>query len=372
MDDLNPLHSILPARQVENLEQELSREDVATLTYLVNQGMGANTLRALVSDITYIETWCKLATGHDLIWPAPESLILKFIAHHLYDSARHEIDKSHGMPEEVAEALIRVGVLKQIGPHAPSTVKRRLASWSTLTRWKNLESAFQLPKIKNAIRLAVRASDRPRVRKSKRAITIDVLNKLIATCGQSLIDIRDRAILLVAFASGGRRRSEIATLRMSQLLREESVLIDPKNSERGSLPCVRLRLGRTKTTSNDDGEYALIMGKPVEALYQWINTAHIESGAVFRGVDRWGNIEDVALTGQSINNVIKSRIKKAGLDPADFSAHALRAGYLTEAANRGISLQEAMQQSGHKSIQQAARYYNDGERRQGRAARLVI
>ena len=69
--------------------------------------------------------------------------------------------------------------------------------------------------------------------------------------------------------------------------------------------------------------------------------------------------------------MIKSRVKKAVLDPSDFSAHALRAGYLTEPARKGISLPEAMQQSGHKSVQKAARYYNDSERRSGLAMPLV-
>jgi len=50
----------------------------------------------------------------------------------------------------------------------------------------------------------------------------------------------------------------------------------------------------------------------------------------------------------------------------------LRAGYLTEAARRGVSLPEAMQQSQHRSVQQAASYYNETERRQGRAARLIV
>jgi hypothetical protein len=34
-------------------------------------------------------------------------------------------------------------------------------------------------------------------------------------------------------------------------------------------------------------------------------------------------------------------------------------------------LPEAMQQSQHRSVQQAASYYNETERRQGRAARLI-
>lgn len=39
-------------------------------------------------------------------------------------------------------------------------------------------------------------------------------------------------------------------------------------------------------------------------------------------------------------------------------------GYLTEATNRGIPLPEAMEQSRHRSVQQAAR-------RSGRAARML-
>ena len=68
--------------------------------------------------------------------------------------------------------------------------------------------------------------------------------------------------------------------------------------------------------------------------------------------------------------MVKARAQQAGLDPAMFSAHGLRAGYLTEAANRGIPPPEAMQQSLHKSVAQAAGCYSDSERKMGRAARL--
>lgn len=61
----------------------------------------------------------------------------------------------------------------------------------------------------------------------------------------------------------------------------------------------------------------------------------------------------------------------ASLEPGDFSAHWLRSGYLTEAANRGIPLPEAMEQSRHRSVQQASSYYNHATRRSGKAARLL-
>jgi integrase len=62
----------------------------------------------------------------------------------------------------------------------------------------------------------------------------------------------------------------------------------------------------------------------------------------------------------------------AGLEPEAFSAHGLRAGYLAEAARHSVSLPEAMQQSRHRSVQQAASYYNEADRTKGKAARLAI
>ena len=51
-----------------------------------------------------------------------------------------------------------------------------------------------------------------------------MLAKLLSTCAtDSLRDLRDGAILMVAFASGGRRRSEIAGLRVEQLNREPPI-----------------------------------------------------------------------------------------------------------------------------------------------------
>ncbi len=112
------------------------------------------------------------------------------------------------------------------------------------------------------------------------------------------------------------------------------------------------------------------VGRPVEALREWLERADIKKGPVFRSIDRWEAIEERALTPQSINLIVKRRCAMAGLEAREFSAHGLRSGYLTEAARQGVALPEAMQQSLHRSVQQAASYYNDVERSQGRAARL--
>lgn len=74
-------------------------------------------------------------------------------------------------------------------------------------------------------------------------------------------------------------------------------------------------------------------------------------GSVFRGIGRWGTASRRALDPQSINAILKHRAEMARLDPGEFSAHGLRSGYLTEAADRGIPLPEATEQSRHRSVQ---------------------
>ncbi len=371
-EELDALDAILPFARRDQLATLLTDEDVATLKHLAKEGMGANTLRALASDLGYLEGWCELATGSPLPWPAPESLLLKFVAHHLWDPVERAEDSSHGIPAAVEIGLRAKGLLRADGPHAPDTVRRRLTSWSILTRWRGLTGSFAAPSLKSALRLAVRASARPRRRNSKKAVTGDVLAKLLSTCaGERLVDLRDRALLLTAFASGGRRRSEVADMRVEDLVDEEPVHADPKNPASPLLPCLTIHLGRTKTTTAEDQAHTVLIGRPVVALKRWIEESRIERGPLFRRIDQWGNIDRRALTPQSVNLILKSRCKLAGLDPEMFSAHGLRSGYLTEAANRGVPLQEAMQQSLHKSVAQAASYYNNAERKNGRAARLV-
>lgn len=368
---LDALAGILPLDRRDRLATLLTDDDVATLRHLAREGMGENAMRALASDLAYLEAWASAATGAPLPWPAPEALVLKFVAHHLFDPAARDKDAAHGMPADVAARLRAEGLLRVRGPHAPATVKRRLASWSTLHRWRGVEGPFGAPNLKLTMRLALRASTRPRQRKSRRAITRDVLDRLLATCGSARpVDVRDRAILALAFASGGRRRSEVAALRLEQIVDEKPVPADPAQPHEAPLPCLSIRLGRTKTTDAGDDSKVYLVGPAVAALRAWIARARITNGAVFRAIDRWGTIEPRALTPQTVNLIVKRRCALAGLDPEEFSAHGLRAGYLTEAARQGVALPEAMQQSQHRSVQQAASYYNEAERLRGRAVRL--
>jgi len=241
------------------------------------------------------------------------------------------------MPAGVTDSLRSQSFLKSTGPHAPATVRRRLANWSTLTKWRGLDGAFVSSTLKSAIRLAVRAVLRTRKRKIAKAVTGDVLAKLLATCAtDNLRDVRDRASLMVAFAAGGRQRSEIAGLRFEQLTEETPIEVADGNP----LPSLAIHLGRTKTTSGEGDDVVYLTGRPVEALNAWMAAAKIEGQRVSR--DRaLGN----GVQAGSRSAVSQCDSEKAGEDggvgKGEFSAHGLRSGYLTEAANRGIPLLEA-------------------------------
>ncbi|RVP52926.1 integrase, partial [Sinorhizobium meliloti] len=123
-EELDALDAILPFDRRDQLAALLTDDDVATLKHLASEGMGDNTLRALASDFGYLEAWCQLATGAPLPWPAPESLLLKFVAHHLWDPVKRVENPAHGMPVDVEAGLRAERLLRADGPHAPGTVRR--------------------------------------------------------------------------------------------------------------------------------------------------------------------------------------------------------------------------------------------------------
>ena len=217
--------------------------------------------------------------------------------------------------------------LRVTGPHSPATVQRRLAHWATLHRLRGFDGPFKHPTFRTALRLAVRAKNHSRSRKSAKAITRDVLDQLLATCWRGRgADLRDAALLALAFGSGGRRRSEIARLRVEDVVTLAPVAADPDEPKGPKLPAIALRLGRTKTSDAEEDRRALVIGRPVELLGAWLAYSKIESGAIFRRIDRWGRIGAAALDPQAVNAIVKSRCQRAGLEPGDDSAHGIRSG----------------------------------------------
>jgi integrase len=162
---------------------------------------------------------------------------------------------------------------------------------------------------------------------------------------------RDRALLLVGFA-GAFRRSELAGIDVEHLefVAEGVVITLPssKTDQEGAGRKVGIPFGRNTDTC------------PVGALVAWLAAAHIDSGPIFRAVDRGGHVGAERLANRSVALLVKHYVAALGRDPAAFSGHSLRAGHATAAALAGVEERDIMRQTGHRSTAMLRRYIRDG------------
>lgn len=325
---------------------QLSPADEQALSDLFRKGTPANTLRAWERDLAYIAAWKMAAFGTPLSWPEEEGIALSFVLHHAED-----LTEAKGPARAVAEALIGLGLRRSLEAPAPSTLDRRIASWRAFHRMRNLPSPFAAPLVAQARQKARRANAAPRVPKSPRPITREVLTALLASCDDSHRGIRDRAMLSLAFASGGRRRSEVTALDVA----------DVSLAEFEARGLVWLRLIETKTTRKGEAPRLPLKGPAARALVHWLEVTGLTTGPLFRPVSRADRVLKRRLAPDALRVILRHRLALTGL-PEDYATpHGLRAGFLTQAALDGAPLAAAMKLSLHRSAIQAQKYYADVE-----------
>lgn len=163
---------------------------------------------------------------------------------------------------------------------------------------------------------------------------------------EGLKGLRDQALLLVGFA-GAFRRSELVAIQVADVHFVEEGMV------------IRLRHGKTDQAGKGrDIAIPYVRGKycPVKALMNWLENAGITSGAIFREVNRHGNVMGHGLSPQAVAMIVKQRAETIGLDARLYSGHSLRAGMITSAAQSGVSAWKICQQSGHQSATVMQRY----------------
>lgn len=310
---------------------------------LIDAGTAKSTRRAYTRDVSYIHHYLKLALNLDEHYPVEVDSILRFILDHVGN-----------MPTEIAHVLIAKGLRKNTKPLRINTLRRYLTSLSVAHQERGLVSPTYDPSIGLLLRRAANAlQQRPR---KKAAITRPVLEAMLATCDNSLRGVRNKALLLVGFAAGGRRRSELVSLKVEHLERIDGGYL--------------IKLTKSKTDQAGNGQSLPLLGTAAKALSEWLLRAGIREGHLFRGI-RNNNQLNPSISGRAINDVVKRHAKLAGFNPDDFGAHSLRAGFITEAGCQGISLKDAMQLSGHHDTTVALGYYRHGQLISNPATKLV-
>jgi integrase len=334
----------------------LNLEDRAALNELYSRGTPENTRRAYERDLLYITAWKHASFGRPLTWPEVEDVALRFILDHSRD-----LSGGDSKAREVAEILCAAGLRRGLACPSAATLDRRIASWRALHRMRNLASPFEAPLLRQARSKARRATAAPLAPKSENPITRDILRALLAATGPDLRGLRDRALLLLGWASGGRRRSEITSL-----FREDISLID--FDAKG---IVWIQLLRTKTTQTGSVPRLVLKAQAARAVVAWIDAAKISHGPLFRRVTRTDAVGKNALSDAAVGQIIKRLLVAAGLPKTFASAHGLRSGFLTQAALDGAPIQAAMRLSLHRSMAQALRYYADVDIADNPAADLL-
>lgn len=330
----------------------LTADDTKRLSDLFDRGTSPNTRRAITADLAFIETWYRLRHGEPMPLPVPVPAVVRLA-----------LDLIEGPPVELDAALVAAGLKRKVGPYALGSARRKLFSLATVHRVQGLEPPTRSLPVREVLRKAsVAAAREGRTVRRADALTLDKLERLLAaTEPHSAKGCRDRALLLTGWAAGGRRRSELAELRLGDLAAESDGYL--------------WRLSRSKTDQDGTGGLTVpVLGRAGAALSKWLATVGLLFGQgdrrafVFRRVQgpRIGH----SLTPNGIGSIVKALASKARMGGA-ISAHSIRAGFITESGRAGVPLAEAMALSGHRTASVALAYYRPGDAVSNRAARLA-
>lgn len=284
---------------------------------------------------------------------------------------KRRLSAENASPETVATHLSWLAKQKKKGkPTAWATINLTRSAITKAFRIRDLPS----PAHSNLVEMACRGIRREigTAQKGMDALTPAQIAKLIRVCnepdeskkGADIRAVRDRAILLVGFATG-MRISNLAALTVG----------DVKMVDAG---CI-ITLKRSKTDQDAKGfEIAVPFEKnvafcAVRALEFWLNLS--VPNAKLRAFDGPAtdaplfcatNSKDVVFLNQSLSvervrQMLNERLKQASIE-GHYSGHTFRVTMITIAAARGKNLHKIMGQSGHKTPAMVLRYIREADR----------
>ncbi|MCP2132829.1 site-specific integrase [Bradyrhizobium ottawaense] len=265
-----------------------------------------------------------------------------------YESDLREFERGGGSspasPETVAEHLAQ-----NAGRLSVATLVRRLASLSKAHQARGLPNPTRSALVRATLR-GIKRTYGCAQRQAKPLLRDELIQVLDAT-GDKPKDFRDRALLLLGFAAA-LRRSEVVGLNVEDVEQVRQGIV--------------LHLLRSKSDQEARGQkigipFARGRWCPVAALEAWLAISGISDGPIFRPVDRHGRVHDGRLSGEAVGEIVRRRVRAAGLDPSGYSGHSLRAGLATSAAQVGVPTFKIRQQTRHASDAMLARYVRDGQ-----------
>lgn len=347
----------------------LSSEARAWVARNKRDSLRPNTLEAIVVSYRYWVTWYGLRYAQAMTLPLTVATVLQF----LVDHAGRDVDGRlvPQLPAAIDAALMAEGVKgkrrnPQTGEWEPtpwklSTLKLRVAALSILHQLRGLPNPFADVEVRDQLRRITRIAHAqgqgPRGKPAATAATVDQLSTACEVDGSARA-VRDRALLWFGFASGGRRRSEIAGALLSDLQRVgEGFLFHMRTS---------------KTNVTGEVETKPVFDRAAEYLEDWLALRGSWPGPLFCRIDRRGEFvrrEDAVMSDESVRLAVLRWTAKAGIAEA-LSAHSLRSGFVTQTGIDNVHPADAMEMSGHRTERMLLRYYRAGRLEQSPAAHL--
>ena len=298
-------------------------------------------------------------TGADLV-PSPSQQVREFIRASKAESTirgyradwrafcewceSHDVHPLPASAETVASFVAECAARLKVG-----SIQRRINAIAEAHKAVGLESPTHHAMVTNTMKGIRRTKGTAPVQKAP-TLTDDIRAMVDAT-DTGIIGIRDRALLLLGFA-GAFRRSELVALDLADCVFGKDGLT--------------ITLRRSKTDQDGAGrKIGIPYGSnpetcPVRTVQAWLEIAGINSGPLFPSINRHGQLRTRRLSGIDVARVVKKLAERAGLDPAKYAGHSLRAGHATSAAIAGASERSIMNQTGHRSVQMVRRYIRDG------------
>jgi len=278
--------------------------------YIANS-LSENTRRAYAADLSHFEAW-----GGKV--PASDVTVASYLAEH-------------------ADIL------------TVATLARRLATISKAHTAKGLTSPTGSELVRMTMR-GIKRSQKTGQIEAKPLLRDDLFN-VLERIGDNTKGLRDRALLLLGFA-GGFRRSELVGLDVEDIeqVRQGMVILlrRSKVDQEARGRKIGIPFGRTRWC-------------PVAALEAWLSRSGIASGALFRPMNKHGQVLNGRLSGEAVSIILRSRMSAANIDPSGYSGHSLRAGFATSAALAGVSTMKIRAQTGHASDAMLSRYVRGGQ-----------
>jgi len=257
--------------------------------------------------------------------------------------------ESHTLCPLPASAEVVASYIAECAGHLKvGSVQRRLNAIAEAHKAMGVESPTHTATVRNTMKGIRRVKGTVQTQKTA-ALTDDVRAMLDAT-DAGIIGTRDRAIILLGFASAF-RRSELVALDVADCIFSRDGLT--------------VTLRRSKTDQDGQGRKIGIPYAsnpetcPVRVIQGWLEHSGIADGPLFRSITRHGRIRDRRLSDIDVARIVKKLAERAGLDAAKYAGHSLRAGHATSAAIGGASERSIMAQTGHRSVQMVRRYIRD-------------